>query len=179
MDGMGTDVGIHVAGHVFPWISCLPTLNCLEGFFSARATHYRERLQAKRWGNPVFGSIYIYIETYVFFVLIWPFTFWNVSGQKVLVEQHTKQEAWVKTTHQEKTNSASLVKNDGEATRVIMLWVMVSHEATFFGSNLQTVEPLLVLHVVAVQKAFVAGVAGYGCKELWHVMGKDCEGLRR
>ena len=55
----------------------------------------------------------------------------------------------------------------------------MSHEATFFGSNLQTVEPLLVLHVVAVQKAFVAGVAGYGCKELWHVMGKDCEGLRR
>lgn len=50
---------------------------------------------------------------------------------------------------------------------------MVSHEATFFGSNLQTIEPLLVLHVVAVQKAFVAGVAGYGCKELWHVMGKD------
>ena len=49
----------------------------------------------------------------------------------------------------------------------------------FFGSNLQTIEPLLVLHVVAVQKAFVAGVAGYGCKELWHVMGKDCEGLRR
>lgn len=68
MDGMGTDVGIHVASHFLTGISCLPTLNCLEGFFSARATHYRERLQAKRWGNPwktrVFGRIYIYMETY-------------------------------------------------------------------------------------------------------------------
>lgn len=85
MDGMGTDVGIHVASHFFTGISCLPTLNCLEGFFSARATHYRERLQAKRWGNPwktrVFGRIYIYIYiwkhmTYaIFLVLTWPFSF--------------------------------------------------------------------------------------------------------
>lgn len=117
----------------------LPTNLELLGRFLQCSGHSLSRTASsktlgKPMENPVFGSIYIYRNICHFFVLTWPFTFWNVSGQKVLVEQHSKQEAWVKTTHQEKTNSGSLVKNDGEATCVIMLWVMVSHEATFLGA---------------------------------------------
>ena len=180
MDGMGTDVGIHVAGHFFPWISCLPTLNCLEGFFSARATHYRERLQAKRWGNPVFGSIYIYIETYDFFFGV---------NMALHLLKCVRSESAGGAAYQAGSVSENNPPRENQQRFIgeKWWWSNLCHNVVsdgeswsyFFGSNLQTIEPLLVLHVVAVQKAFVAGVAGYGCKELWHVMGKDCEGLRR